>query len=368
MKTEDIIRQLQGALPNFTDKFTDNFSVSSLTRSGTTVTAITTAPHLLSTGGYAFIFGAKNPVVISTLTQAGGIASAETATDHNLVFSQAEKKLNQETYVDIDGATETKYNGTHELLSSVNRRNFTYSIDATAASPAGGSPELLQDNGGYNGWHQVTVVDPTTFTYEITETPNSPAAGTIEARVYPRITGAVSSEKVIAAYTKKPPDELFAFVVVNDKVANKSREVMSDATTTPGRGAEYRQLVIQPFTVFVIFPTTQSIAGRQERDAADDLVRPFMRSLLRVKFPTGFTEDPFSGCTFSTDGFFEYNEAIYVHAYQFETTAWITYGDTTAPEIPAAFRTINLNFKSTLSDTAGTIMTAKIDLDEDQLT
>lgn len=368
MKIEDVIKQLQSALPKFTDQLTDNFDVSSLTRSGTTVTAVVTAPHLLTTGDFAFILGAKKAVPITTLTQTNGIANAETSEDHDLTFSQAEKDLKQLTYVDISGAVETDYNGSHELLSAVNRRNFTYEIDSGASSPATGSPVLLEEEIGYNGWHEVTVVDPTTFTYEITQTPQSPAAGTIEARLRPRISGAVSGEQAVDAYTKKLPNELWAFVVMGDKVANKSREVMSDATTTPGKGAEYRQLFIQPFSIFTIFPSTLYIAARQTRDAADDLVLPLFKSLLRVNLPTGFSEIPFSGTTFSTDRFSLYNNAIYVHEYEFETTGWITYDDTTNPEESVAFRNILIDFESDLSTTAGTIMTAEIDLDEEQLT
>jgi hypothetical protein len=364
MKASDIIRQLKAVLPQFTDKFTTNLSVSSLTRSGTTITAVTTTNHGLSTNDYANIVGAKSPTTINTLTQTGGVATAVTATDHDLTLNETEVHLGREVFVEISGANESDYNGTHKLLSVPNRTTFTYELVSTAPTPATGSPILETYGLGYVGWHQITKVNDTTFTYQTTETPNSPAIGTIEARINVRVSGALNLEEAEAAYTAQQVDELMGFVVVGDKTANKDRVVESDAVATMGRGEEYRQLVIQPFSVYCIFPATGSIAARQERDDADDLVVPFCKSLLRVPFSSGFTETAFSNTVFSGDRFATYNKAIYVHEYAFETTGWIVYEDTVDPEYSVAFRDIELDFKSTLREEAGIIMTANINLDE----
>ena len=48
MKIEDIVQQLRAKLPLFSDLFTTNFSVSSLTRSSTTVTVTTSGVHSLA--------------------------------------------------------------------------------------------------------------------------------------------------------------------------------------------------------------------------------------------------------------------------------------------------------------------------------
>ncbi len=365
MKASSVIQQLQSVLPNHTDSFTDNFSVTSLVRASTTVTAITSAVHGLITNDFAFIYGATNQISIISLTQIGGIATAITATDHDLTLCSAEVALGRVVTVEISGAAESDYNGTHTLLSVPDRNTFTYKIVATAPATATGTIFLENYGLGYVGWHQVTVIDTTTFTYETTETPNSPAGGTIEARLRPRISGAVSIDQIEQAYTKKQPTKLWAFVVIGDKVANKNREVLSDATMTQGIGESYRQLVIQPFSIFCLLPSTVSIVARQERDAADDLVLPFCKSLLRLRFPSGFAEDSFSGVVFSYDRFSAYSEAYYVHEYAFETTARLTYGDTLDPEHSMAFRDIDLEFETTLNTSAGVVMTASIDLDED---
>lgn len=365
MKASSVIQQLQSVLPNHTDSFTDNFSVTSLVRASTIVTAITSAVHGLTTDDFAFIYGATNQISITGLSQASGIATATTAEDHDLTLCQAEVDLGRVVTVEISGAVESDYNGTHTLLSVSDRNTFTYEIVATAPATATGTLFLENYGLGYVGWHQVTVIDTTTFTFETTETPNSPAGGTIQARLRPRISGVVGKEQIEQAYTKKQSTKLWAFVVIGDRVANKNREVLSDATMTQGIGESYRQLVIQPFGIFCIFPSATSIAGRLERDIADDLLLPFCKSLLRLRFPSGFAEDAFSGVVFSYDRFAAYSEAYYVHEYAFETTAWLTYGDTIDPEHSVAFRDIDLEFETTLNAGADVVMTASIDLDED---
>ena len=441
MKAIDVVEQLYSALPHYTDKFTDNFNVTSLAKSGTTVTAVLDAPHEFNVieTNYAFIDGAKNPVVISSMGQTKGVATAQTATAHDLTLSDEEKRLKLSVFIEINGATEIQYNGTHELLDVIDEFNFKFKIDSSAPTTATGSPLLLQDGRDYNGWHLVTSIPPTptqtlnitsltsssgiaeaqtvnphnystgmtitiagadqseyngsfqitvtdidkfqyaisgtpvspatgtitssasiSFTYESNDPVNSPAVGTITARLRPRISRVVEENQAITAYTEQNLDKLWAFVVIGDRIANKSREVMSDATNTVGRGEEFRQLMIQPFSIFTIFPATQEIAAAKERDNADDLTLPFLKSLLRVKFPSGFEEDAYSGTIFSGDRFFLYNKAIYVHEYAFETTAWVVYGDTIEPEHSVAFNEIDLEFNWSIGD--GEAMEGKVKL------
>jgi hypothetical protein len=366
MKAIDVIRQLQTMLPQYTDYFTNTISVTSLTRIGATVWVATASAHGLTTNDYANIVGAKTFISIDTLTQSGGIATATTFQDHTLTLSQEEVRLGREKFVDISGANESEYNGSHKLLSVPDRFTFTFEIDPSASTPATGDIILEIFGLGYEGRHQVTVVDPTNFTFQTNQTPNSPAIGTIEARVDARISGAASIDVAELAYTEKQPGQLWAFVITGDKIANKDRHNTSDAIAKFGSGDEYRQEIIQPFSILCFFPATNYIAARQAKDVADDLVLPFCKSLLRFKFSSqDFTEDPHSGTVFSGDRFVGYNNGYYIHQYDFETTGWIVYGDTIDPEYEAAFRDISLSFESSLNPDEGVIMTANIKLDTD---
>lgn len=159
MKLTDIVNQLKAVLPKYTTDFSNVLSISSLARSGSVVTATTSSPHGLdnykgvfatyddlvaayptaTTNDYAFvtatntqwiyggaatkawsntnanilstkvlITGAKTPILISSLTQVNGYASAICATKHNLTKAS--------TTVEISGADQILYNGNHNLV------------------------------------------------------------------------------------------------------------------------------------------------------------------------------------------------------------------------------------------------------------
>ena len=109
MIASDVVNQLALLLPVLSDKFTTNLSVTSLTRSGTTVTAITAAVHGLTVGAQANIVGAQTPISIGTLTRAGVVGTLITDADHDMtegVFTE----------VEIVDATEAEFNDTFTLL------------------------------------------------------------------------------------------------------------------------------------------------------------------------------------------------------------------------------------------------------------
>jgi hypothetical protein len=363
MKTEDIVKQLQAVLPTATDLFSESVSITSLTRSGTTVTANTATAHGLVTGAGITIVGAETPTTISSLTFLDGIATAITATSHDLTEGFQDGNASSNPLVTVSGATESEYNGSNPLLSVPNRTKFTYSVTGTPSSPATGTPLLAQSfSAGYNGWHEITVTSPTSFTYEITQTPNSPALGTITVKKGIRVSGAVNIEKAMEAYTAKDPNKLWALVILGDPTISKDRHIESDATDTQGSGTEFRQRMITPFGVFVFVPASSEIAGMQARDQMED-VRVFLyKSLLRVKFDTGLQSDTQYGVITEGDSFFDYNGAVYIHQFIFSAQTDIVYDDTVAPDYSVAFRDIGLQYL----DELGTVeLTANINLDEE---
>lgn len=105
---DDVINQLKAVLPKYTDDFSTNLVVSSLTRSGSTVTATTVLAHGLVAGDKALITGAKTPLLITSLTRVGEYAIALFSSPHSLVPGI-------ETTV-ITGAVESEYNGTKTIV------------------------------------------------------------------------------------------------------------------------------------------------------------------------------------------------------------------------------------------------------------
>jgi hypothetical protein len=364
MKAEDIVAQLQSVLPKVTDLFSDKVTISSLTRAGTTVTAVTSSAHGLSVGNEVTVTGAQTPVSISELTFADGVATATTATRHDLTEKFEDGIANDNPNAAVSGATEGEYNGENPLLTVPNRNKFTYTVVGTPSTPATGTPLLLQQfNSGYNGRKTVaTVPDTTTFTYEITETPDSPAQGSPEVHTAVRASRSVSIEKAREAYTKKAADKLWAIVILGDPSPSKNRNVESDATDTQGAGTEYRQRIILPFSTFVFVPTTQEIAGAAARDQMED-VRPFLfKALLDTKFTTGMQSDTEYGVIYEGDLFFDYNGAVYIHQFSFSTVTDIISEDTVDPDENVAFRDVNLEF---LDEFDTVELSATVDLDEE---
>lgn len=364
MKSEYIIRQLYDNVPQLTDLFSDTINVSSITKTLNTVTVITSTAHGLQTGNVVSISGAKPVTKIVSLTQANGIATAITDQDHDLTEGFFPT-------VEISGAAQGGYNGTFELLSVPNRLTFTYRLTSNPASPATSTGDILLLTAGlgtYNGRFQVTVVNPTTFTYQLPLPLYSPAIGNIKVKKGLRISGAATIERAIDAYTKQQTNKLWAFVVLDDTSVNKDRTIRSDAITTRTVADDFRMRLIKNFSIYVICPSTDTIAARTERDLMEDVEVVLYRSLLALKIPSLYTEQTWSLVTPIGNGTFAYTPAIYVHRYSFQLTMDLLIEDTAYNPRTRAFRDITLNYFD-FEDTQKTnlIATADVDLDDEPI-
>lgn len=362
MKALQIINQLKATLPLYTSFFSDSFSVSSITRAGTTVTVVTTAAHGLLTNDRINVVGAISPTNIINLTFADGIASAETDVDHDLTLESFDQNIT------IAGADQSEYNGAHKLIDVPNRENFTFEVSGNPTTPATGSIFLqtLIPFEGYNGLKVITKIDSVTFTYEITQTPLSPAQGTTIIKSESRISGTATSDRILEAYTQLNTSKGWAFVVLGDVTASKDRKTENDATYTWTAGEEYLQRLITQFSIYVVSSAVNSIAARDVRDSMTDLARFIFKSVLGVQFDAGFsTTNQDYGVTFVNHTEFDYNGAVYMHQFNFETIENIFYDDIVEPEFTRAFRDIALTIHP--FDENQDPVLADIDLDDEPL-
>lgn len=360
MKAADVVKALRFNLPFYTDLFTDNIAVTSITSFELLATVVTSAPHGLLTNSYAHISGALVPNSIISLTQVDGVALAETAVNHDLTKGYQQN-------VEIIGTTETEYNGTHELLSVPDRTHFTFVVDSGAPSPATGSPLLLEDlkRFTYNGWHKITKINDTTFTYPLEKAIGSPAYGNISLQIKPRITGELDLDRAKNSYTEQSFNKLWAYVVLDNIVANKDRSEETDATYTAGNHTAYRQLIIQNFHVYVFVPATSSTSGAFARDQQDDILIALNKALLRLKFEQPGFEEPYVGAVFIGSDFGIDSNSFYIHDFIYETTGNLVYEDTIDEDKSVAFRDVYEDFKSSLSDDDLVKMQAIVNLDND---
>jgi hypothetical protein len=360
MKASEIVQQLATYLPVLTDLFTTNVTISTLTLSGSTVTAQCDADHNLTVGQQVNVTGAESPISISSLTRSGTVGTLVTDTPHDFTEGFS-------TTVKIAAAVEAEFVGEFTILSVPNRKTVTFTMADSGATVATGFPLLLNGFSKYqtfNGLVRVTAVPATDqFQYEITTTPPLPYAltGDMVARTKPRISAAVDPARLVEYYTSQPRSDLWAFVVLGDVVASKSRDIQSDATANIQRGNYYRQQLIQPFSVFVFWPTNEEIAARDARDSAEDLFPLICKSLLGRKFDSRLYCGAQNPVVFVDHGYIDYRKSVYIHTYNFQTVADITFNDTIGYGDDVAFRDINLSMGVSTGDEP---LTASIDLDD----
>lgn len=367
MRASDVVTQLAVLLPQFTDKLTNEIPVAALTRSGTVVTAATEAPHRLQVGDAVAITGAVTRITISSFTRSGTTGTIVTAADHDLTF-KANRPVASDlpTTVDTSGATEAEFNGNFPIIAVDNRRTIRVTMADSGPTTATGSPVLqgaesaLRD---YNTTYPVLEApDETHFTFTQADTTLLDPVGTIVARTKPRISAGVDPAKLIEAYTRQKIDELWLFAVLEDVAASKNRSILSDATDNIQRGQYFRQQVIQPLALYLFMPASGSIAGQAERDLAEDLFRPICRSILYTKFDSRLFVGEQGPLQFVSHGLFDYNGALYVHAFNFEQVVDLVFEDTVGPDLDVAFRDIDLTMDTNLGGT--TKLTAVFPLDD----
>lgn len=338
MRASDVVNQLAVYLPALVDDFTDSVAITSLARSGTTVTAETAAPHGLAANKAVNVTGALTPIPCA-ITRSGIVATLVTDIDHDLTE-------NAGFDVQIEGATEAEFNGTFTLLRVLNRRTITFQVADAGPVVATGSPVLL--NGAsplqqYNGLRNVTSIPTSTsFTYEIADaTLPTPASGAPVAKTTPRISSAVDFERLLDSYTKQSTDKAWLFVVLGDGVVSKNRAIDTDATDNIQAGHYFNQRIVQSVSFFVFLPTSGELTGRTARDRCEELLGPICRSVLGVRFPS-LVENTNNPLMLVGHGLQAYNSAFYVHQYTFEATLQLGPSDVFVPSDDVAFRDIDL--------------------------
>jgi len=210
---------------------------------------------------------------------------------------------------------------------------------------ASGSPVLRDAESAlrtYNTTHKVdSVVDEVTFKFAHSVTGLPDPDGTLLIRTKPRISSGINIDRIKQLYTKHGVDAYWAFVVIDDVNASQSRLIASDALDNQQRNVNYRQQIIESFTVYVIIPVSDEIAAVESRDIASDLLRPFLRSLLFSQFSTGLYADKLNRVQFTGHGVRDYDTSVYIHAYSFQQVAEIYEEDTVGPDLDIAMRDID---------------------------
>jgi hypothetical protein len=364
-----LINQLAQILPQYTSLFSDTVSVTSLTRTGTVATAITSVDHGFIVGQYVNISGAVELVPLTSLTFSAGIVSAQSVVKNNLSlnFDYLTKKPLSVVTIEIQGADQAEYNGEHTLSSVPNRNLFTYAISGNPVTPATGSPVLYSYAYNYfNGLKQITST-PTTdsFTFDISADASLDTAGIILAHSNFRISGAATDTRAIDAYTKQDFENWWLFVTAGESNTSKNREILNDSlmTNKDGSAQEYRLRLVEDVGLVIFSPTKDDIGGIDSLTTLEtDAKLAIFKTLLRFKATEQY--DANSGFTYIyQDGnLLQYDSApaFMVYKMTLQVEYDVTYYDTYIPNTYAPLLDISMS----LNINGGEVF-ADINLDED---
>lgn len=340
MKADEVVTLLQTNLPKFSDLFSDNLSVVSLSSSGTTVTA-NVVGHGLVVGNNFIMTGAEANVPIDTLTRNGIVGTLVTLTDHDLTNGLGD--------IEIALANESEFNGIFKLINIDSRREIRFVMEDSGPTVATGSPVLVKAESafrGFNGLQTVaSVLDVDNLTYETVGADMLSPTGTIVLKKGLRISAGGSVARLVAAYTKQPPSTAWIYAVLGNVRASKSRHIDSDATDNLQRnaqGKDFRQQIVNELSIYVFLPTATQLTSREARDTCEELFAQICGSILFHDFDTGLAKSDGSGLSFVSHNFQAYNAAFYVHEYNFQQVSDLSFGDTVGEDVDVAFRDISL--------------------------
>lgn len=362
MYLSDVIEQLRKFYPRYSSRICDTLTIKTISFSSITglVTVETNIAHGLVNNEIITILDCKEKIPISSISVSSGIASVITSLDHDLTLDYINQ--DDQPLVGITECTVSSFNGsTFKLHNVLNRRKFSlvYSGAGTVATDG----FLLQDSyDRYNGLKTVNVISSKIFTFtSASALPPLATAGYVKKSI--RISGSIDIERVIESYTKQGAGKFYLFVIPAGTVASKSRDVPTDETSTSSTGLEYRQLLIPKFQIYMFVPCSSQISGR----AAYDLV--ISESVNLFKSILGFSvRSPYSQTThkivYESDAPFSYNDALYIHVFNFSSLFILNSDDIIKIEGDRAYRDCSIDIFR--EDNIDALETA-IDLDEEEL-
>jgi hypothetical protein len=340
MRAIDIVNRLKEVLPKYTDDFNVVVNVSSLTKSGSTITCTTATNHGLSTGNYVTIKDAKEPITLSSITFDGDIATATSSTDHKLA-----KPINTyyKFYVEISSAN-TDYNGTFELLQVVNSTTFKFRLKTIPTATATGTL-LLPDFDGYNGYKQITKISDTQFSYTQTATLQSPAQGAIKVLTSSRIDYTATIDRVKADYeqSSNAVNETWLYVVVGDAETFNNEITTQDISAQKKANQDFRLNIVQKFSLYAVLPTKSSTLAGVQSDTARNYIMPILKAIANYNFPSFFTDDKYQSTNYLGHGEEEYDKSYYIHRFDFACVGLIQSSDTIDINAGVPLQTIEAN-------------------------
>ncbi len=357
MRPSDIVNQLRVLLPIYTELFSDQLAVYSIVVDSGIATVTTTTEHNLIDGDAVTIANVSQRTPIDLVTKNGNIATLRTSVPHDLTEGHQES-------ITFSGFTDDEWNSSFALSTVPSRKYFT--IKNTLLAPTLNGNEVLHENriDGVNGQYSVMVTSPTTFTIVTDANEGTYVDGTVSGSV--RVAVGATVERCQAQYEEMSANQFWGFIVPQDVNVSKDRSTYSDAVASMPTGTDIRLRMLDQFTFYVFVPTDEQVAAEDALDICrHDLLLPITRSLFGAKFSSGLSAKTDFRVIITGHGLFGYNEAYYIHEYNFEAVYDLTDGDTVPNMATRAFRDINYIQRHGSDDTVDLL--ANINLDDEPI-
>jgi len=320
-------------------------NISSLTKVGDVITAITTEEH-------GFVVNSNFKIRIWNVNQ--GIYNQE---EIEVVSVLSSTSFTYEVKGETTSPATT--NSIIQCQALYNKYTFFFEVKNSPTTPATGTIyQLLYKNAGYNGFKEITKVDANNFTYVLDNALNSPAQGTITCDVARRIDGGISIDTIEKAYTKQSENNYNLYLLINDTLSSKQRAELTDITYVYKKGATYRQDLYYNFDLIAFIPTKNELTAIKVMDDIEDIRKAIFRSILGVFFNSELNEEDtnkFDGVVFVSDGFEDYNGSFYEHRFSFQVAGEILTPDIVDENDSSAFNEIIETYKDK-DDSIGSVI------------
>jgi hypothetical protein len=344
-----ILDHLKKYLPQITDMFTDTTAVSAVIVAGSPqVLRITYPNHGKSVGKTIALSGGllDNGInAVSNFVENGNIILRFTTNvPHDLTYNYDDNLTDGK--IELSGFTDSSLNGFFDLYAVPS--STTFEIIATVIPVLNGN-EVLREirQVGINGLFVIDAVpDVNTIDINLTGLPQydtKPVVGLIVTDEY-RMSIVSSWERVQEMYTETAPTDIWLYLIMENVVLSKSRNITSDADETNTAQNTNRNRNIGQFSINVIIPTPPEIAAANAVQKSYEEIYPILLAVMSgVDIPT-FDTNFLS--TMIGHGMVMYNRAYYAHNYTFELVYDSTYEDNFVAKFQesVAFRRINISY------------------------
>lgn len=331
MKSVDIVDHLRLVLGSISTRYGSCYQPASVTNTLGDTTYVTEAQHFLKEGQGVIVSNVPQKYALEKMTVLDtGVVWCKTVSPHDLTENDFARPNVMVIGTGIPEIDSTLF----KLVDVPSRYTFSFKL-ATPITPVEvlATGDLLDLYGSsFNGTFAANIIDKYTLSVDVPNiTANDVAALLPNACIQHsiRVTGCVTEERFMDAYTKQSAGDVYLVVVLGDQTLSRDRNILSDGTQVKSAGDTKWMREIQTFDIFAVIPVTDSLLGAAAKDlACNEIKLDLYKALAGWKQPAEFDAEQKYVITPVSNSSAAYNGAYYAHRYTFEVALDISVTNT----------------------------------------